>query len=112
MKKVLSILSLVTILSMFTPVFAAPGGGHGGHHGNHRIHVGTHHRPHITPRHHHGGIRIHLGSCPRHGHWRFYRSSYWDNTWCDYRLGFVDPYYCRSILPYMPVNSAAFSIRF
>ena len=37
MKKVLSILSLVTILSMFTPVFAAPGGGHGGHHGNHRI---------------------------------------------------------------------------
>ena len=114
MKKVLSVLGLIAVLSMSTPAFAAPGGpgGHGpGGPGGHRIHAGAHHRPHVAPRHHHGGgVRIHVGHHPRHGYWRTYRSSYWGDPWCDYRLGFYDPYYCP-VRPYVPVG-ASFSFRF
>ena len=125
MKKVLSILGLIAILGMSAPAFAAPGGhgpgGHGGHGphggGGHRIHAGAHHRPHIAPpRHHHGGMVIHSGyHHPRHSHWHGYRTGYWGSPWCDYRLGWYDPY-CYPYRPlagvYFPVGGAGVSIRF
>ena len=125
MKKVLSVLGLIAILSMTTPAFAAPG-GHGGpggpggpHHGGNRIHAGAHHRHHVAPpRHHHGGMTIHAGGHhhPRHSHWYGYRSSYWGSPWCDYRLGWCDPCYYGPCRPhagvYLPVGGAGVSIRF
>ena len=115
MKKVLSVLSLITILSLTSPAFAGPGGhggpaGHGPHGGGgHRIHAGAHHRPHIAPRHHHhGGIRIYTGHYPRHARWYGYRHGYWGNPWCDYRLGWCDDFYG----PIRPFGGMGVSIRF
>ena len=118
MKKVLSVLGLIVILGMTSPAFAGPHGpggpgGHGGHgmhggpHGGHRIHAGAHHRPHMAPRHHHGGMVIHAGY-PRHNYRYGYRHGYWRGPWCDYRLGWGDPY-CGY---YYPMSGASFSIRF
>ena len=115
MKKVLSVLGLIAILGLTSPAFAAPHGpgSHGGpggggpHGGGHRIHAGAHHRPHIAPRHHHGGMVIHAGY-PRHSYRYGYRHGYWRNPWCDYRLGWGDPY-CSY---YYPMGGASFSIRF
>ena len=113
MKKILSVLSLVAVLGLTSPAFAAPHGpggpgAHGPHGGGgHRIHAGAHHRPHMAPRHRQGGIMIHTGY-PRHGYWRSYGPRYWGGPWCDYRLGWGDPY-CSY---YPPLNGASFSIRF
>ena len=121
MKKVLSVLGLIAILSMTTPVMAAPGGhGHGGpsghHGGGHRIQAGAHHRPHIAPHHSHhhpGGVMIHTGHYPRHSYWHGYRHDYWGSTWCDYRLGYCTPYYYSPHAGiYFPVGGAGVSIRF
>lgn len=119
MKKILSVLSLIAIVSMTTPAFAAPHGGPGGH-GPGGPRGGIHHaRPHggphhVSTRHHgpHGGFSVHAGS-PRHRHWGHYGISYWGGHRCDYRLGYYAPYgpypyYCS---PYM-VPGASFSIRF
>lgn len=111
MKKILSILGLIAILSTTTPVLAAPGGpGHGGPGGprpggGHHISAGHHHRPHVRP---HGSFAIHTGH-PRHSHWVGYRSGYWRTPYCDYRLGWCDPYYPPYGYPY---GGASFSIRF
>lgn len=113
MKKILSILSLVAILGLTTPAFAAPHGGHGGHHsghaGGHRIHAGAHHRPHMTTNHHrhHGGIMIHTGY-PRHTHWRCYRHGIRMCPWCYDRLGFYNNFYG----PMIPMGGMSFSIGF
>ena len=119
MKKVLSVLCLLVAFSITTPVFAGPH-EHGGHHGGgHRIHAGAHHRPHMAPHHghhvrHHGGVMIH-SSYPRHSHWHGYRHGYWGSSWCNYRLGWCDPY-CYPYRPhagmYFPVGGAGVSIRF
>ena len=112
MKKVLSILGLIAILGITTPAFAGPHGperpaSHGPHGGGgHKIHAGSHHRPHIAPRHH-GGFIIHAGY-PRHSYRHVYRHGYWRTPWCDYRLGWGDPY-CGY---YYPMGGASFSIRF
>lgn len=124
MKKILSVLSVIAILGMATPVMAAPGGGPGGHgrhgggpgvhggpHGGHRIHAGAPHHRHIRP---HGGITVHTGHYPRHSYWRSYGPRYWGGPWCDYRLGWYDTYYpCRPHTGvYFPVGGAGVSIRF
>ena len=102
---------------MTTPAFAAPHGPggpggpgpHGG--GGHRIHAGAHYRPHVTHhRHHvrpHAGFTIHTGY-PRHSYWYGYRGGYWGTPWCDYRLGWGNPY-CAG---YYPMGGTTFSIRF
>ena len=120
MKKILSVLSLIAILGMTSPAFAAPGGQGGGPgmhgsgpRGGHSIHAGAHHRPNMTPRYHgHGGVRIYTGHYPRHGYWRSYRPGYWSYPWCDYRLGWCDPYYYPGIGVHVPVGGASFSVRF
>lgn len=109
MKKVLSVLSLIVILGFTTPVFANPH-GHSPHSSRHSIHAGAHHRPHVSHhRHHrpHTGFTIHTGY-PRHSYWYGYRSGYWRNHWCDYRLGWGNPY-CAG---YYPVGGTSFSIHF
>lgn len=118
MKKVLSILSLIAILGLSSPVFAAPNGpgGHGGPggpgpRGGHHIHAGSHHRHHMAPRHHHGGGMIHVGHYPRHNYWRSYGPHYWGNHWCDYRLGCYGPYY-PAFGVHIPMGNASFSVRF
>lgn len=116
MKKVLSVLSLIVLFGLASPVMAAPG-GHGGPGGPgmHDVHRGgrhhmaaPHHRP---PRHHvrhHGGITFH-SSYPRHSYWYGYGPSYWGGSRCNPRLGwYTDCYYP----PYVPVPGASFSIRF
>ena len=115
MKKVLSVLSLIAILGLTTPAFAAPGGhggpgGHGPHGGGHQIHAGAHHRPHMTPRyhHHHGGVRIY-SSYPRHSYWYGYRGGYWGDPWCNYRLGCYPP---PGLGVYVPMGGASFSVCF
>ena len=121
MKKVLSVLGLIAILSMTSPAMAAPHGhggpgGHGPHHGGHRIHAGAHHRPHMAPRHHHGGGMVYVGHHPRHSHWHGYRTGYWGSPWCNYRLGLCDPYLYPPCRPHagihFPVGGAGVSIRF
>lgn len=123
MKKVLSILSLVAILSLGTPAMAAPHGGNvgmppdmGGR--GHVVHAGVHHRPNMAPPHHghHGGVVVNAG-CPRHSYWSRCRAGYWSNTWCDYRLGWCEP--CPPPPPYgphagvyFPVGGAGVSIHF
>lgn len=109
MKKVLSILSLIAILGMSSPAFAAQhhGGPHGGgpkpnHHRQHVTHHGHHHRG--------GGVMIHTGHHPRHSHWYGYRSSYRWCPWCGYRLGYC-PHY-PSFGAYVPLGGGSFSIRF
>lgn len=133
MKKALSVLSLIAILGMSTPAMAAPGGpggpgGHGGpprHGGGHVVHAGHHHRPpamhhhghHRPPvmHHHHyrphGGVYISTGY-PRHRYWGGYGVGYWGSNWCDYRLGYYDPYICPPPRPYIPMSNVGFSIRF
>ena len=114
MKKVLAVLGLVAILGITTPVMAAP--SHGGMHGGMGVHGGavhTVHRGHPAPppRHYvrpHSGITIY-GSYPRHGYRYGYRSCYWNDPWCDYRLGWYDGVYCR---PYVPVGGIGVNIRF
>ena len=128
MKKVLSIFSLIAILGLFSPAFAGPGGpggsggpggpgGHGGprghhgvpHRGGHHISAGHHHmhRPHhYRP---HGGVYIHTGY-PRHSYWGSYRTHYWGNSWCDYRLGCGGCYSPFGI--HVPMGGASFSVRF
>jgi len=114
MKKILSVLGLIAVLGMTTPAMAGPGGhggpgghaGHGPHGGGHRIHAGAHHRPHVAPRHYHGGFTIHTGY-PRHSYWRSYGTRYWGSPWCDYRLGWCDPYWGP-----VPYTGTSFSIRF
>ena len=113
MKKVLSVLGLIAILGITSPVFAGPHGPGGqGHHGGggHRIHAGVHHRPHMAPRHHHGGM-IHVGHHPRHSHWHGYRTGYWGSPWCDYRLGCC-PYFYPGVGVHIPMGAASFSVRF
>ena len=117
MKKVLSVLSLIAILGMSSPAFAAPGGpggpGPGGPRGGHSIHAGAHHRPHMAPRHHHhNGVRIYTGYHPRHSHWYGYRGSYWGSPYCNYRLGWCDPYYYPGIGVHVPVGGASFAVHF
>ena len=121
MKKILSVLGLIAILGMTSPVMAAPGGPgghHGGHHGGPR-HGGGHH---IAPphhhgghhvRHHHGGVSFHVGS-PRHRHWCNYGAGYWGNPWYNPRLGWYSDYYypTSTYIPYVPPHGASFSIRF
>ena len=116
MKKVLSVLGLIAIIGLTSPAFAGPHGpgspgGHGGprHHG-HVIHAGHHRPPHMSPRHHHGGFHIHAGY-PRHGYWRSYRTGYWGDPWCDYRLGWCSPYY-PGVGVHIPMGGASFSVRF
>ena len=118
MKKILSVLGLFAILTMTTPVMAAPGGhgGPGGHHSAPRHHGGGHHisaGPHHGGGHHmrpHGGVIIHSGY-PRHRYWSGYRTGYWGGTWCNPRLGwYTDCYYPPPT--YMPLPGASFSIRF
>ncbi len=122
MKKIFSVLSLVAVLSLATPAFAAPHGGPMGPEmgGRPPIHAGAHHRPNIAPpppHGHHGGVRIHAGY-PRHRHWGGYRTGYWGSNWCDYRLGWCEP--CPPPPPpcvphagvYFPVGGAGVSIRF
>ena len=111
MKKVLSILSLIAILGMSSPAFAAP--HHGGPHGGGP--KPNHHRQHVTHHNHHhrgGGVVIHTGHHPRHSHWYGYRGSYWGSPWCDYRLGWCDPYYYPAFGVHVPVGGASFSVRF
>ena len=119
MKKILSVLSLIAILGLTTPAFAAPGGhggpggphhGHGGprHGGGHHISTGHHHRGHVRP---HGGFTVHAGY-PRHGHWSRCRSSYWYGPYCNPRLGWCDPYYPPYGDYIVPYGGASFSIRF
>lgn len=114
MKKTLSILSLIAILSMTAPAFAAPHGpgGHGPHGGGgHRIHAGAHHGPHhMAPRHHHRGGFVHVGHHPRHSYWYGYRTGYRWCPWCGYRLGYC-PHY-SSFGAHIPLGGASFSIRF
>ena len=113
MKKVLSILALIAVIGLSTPVEAAPGGGPGGPRGGggQRVHAGAHHGPHMAPKHHHGGAIVHVGHTPRHGHWHGYRTSYWGSTWCDYRLGCC-PYPYPGIGVHIPVGGASFAVRF
>lgn len=118
MKKVLSVLGLIAVLSMTTPAFAAPGGpggpgGHGGPHGGgHRIHAGAHHKPHIAPRHH-GGAVVRVGHHPRHSYWHGYRTGYWGSPWCDYRLGCCPyPYVYPGVGVHVPMGGASFSLHF
>ena len=107
MKKVLSILSLIAILGMSAPAFAAP---HGGHHGGGP--KPSHHRPHVAHHghHHRGSVMVHTGHHPRHSHWYGYRSSYRWCPWCGYRLGHC-PHY-PSFGAYVPIGGAGFSIHF
>ena len=112
MKKFLSVLSIITILSMMTPAFAdpgrhsGPGGPGGGHHraphhisaGHHHRHSIRHHHPAPPPRihnYHHHGAHVHVGGV-------LARRSYWGYPYgCDYRLGWCDDYYySRPIRPY------------
>ena len=116
MKKVLSVLGLIAIIGLTSPAFAGPHGpgspgGHGGprHHG-HVIHAGHHRPPHMGPRHHHGSFHIHTGY-PRHSYWRSYRTGYWGDPWCDYRLGWCSPYY-PGVGVHIPMGGASFSVRF
>ena len=116
MKKFLSILSLVLIFGVVSPTFAA-GGDHppdrGGvkHGAVHRVHAGAHHGGHhrIAPRH---GVGYY-GHHPKHFH--TYRTGYWGNSWCNYRIGCCDPFY-HPYRPhagvYFPVGGAGVSIRF
>ena len=111
MKKIFTILTLVAIFGLTTPVFAGPH-GHGGHHGpSHRggikVHAGAHYRPHISHRHH-GGIMISTGHYPRHSYRSYYRHGYWCDPCCNNRLGYVDPYFGY----YPPMSGASFSISF
>ena len=118
MKKVLSVLGLIALLSMTTPAFAAPHGGpHGGPPGRHHgggHHVSTHRPPHMHHhRPHHGGISVHAGH-PRHRYWGGYGFSYWGGYRCNYRLGYCGDYYSPYTYPCSPyvVPGASFSIRF
>ena len=118
MKKILSFLGLLAVLSMATPVMAAPPGspGHGPrgpHNGGHIVNAGHRHRHHMAPIHHHshrhGGIIIHTGHYPRHSYWHGYRHGYWGSPWCDYRLGCC-PYPGFGL--HVPMGGASFSVRF
>ena len=120
MKKLLSAIGLIAILGMTSPVLAAPGGhggpvGHGpggprGPHGggHHHISAGHHHRHHVRP---HGGFTVHAGH-PRHHYWYGYRSGYWGGPYCNYRLGWCDPYLYPGIGVHVPMGGASFSLRF
>lgn len=115
MKKILSILGLLAVFTMATPVFAAPPGGHHGggpagrhmHGGGHRVQAGVHHRHHARP--HHGGITVHTGHYPRHSYWGVHRTGYWCSPWCNYRLGHC-PYHGYGV--HIPMGGASFSVRF
>ena len=92
MKKVLSVIGLIALIGITTPVFADPG-RHAGHNmhshmgGRHIVHSGHHHGPHHIRPHH--GVSIHAGY-PRHSYWYNHRFGHWRNNWCDYRLGWCD----------------------
>lgn len=111
MKKVLSVLSLVAVLSITAPVFAAPDGHRGpARHGEHHIRAGHHHRHHshhhVRP-YRHGGVSIYAGS-PRHSYWNAYRRGAWRRYGCDYRLG-----YCDFLPPfYYPASGIGLNIHF
>ena len=110
MKKVLSVLAMIAILGIMTPAMAAPhhGGMHGGAvHGVHRGHPAPPPSS-IHYGHAHSGITIY-GTYPRHSYRYGYRSCYWDDPWCDYRLGWYGGAYCR---PYVPVGGFGVNIRF
>ena len=94
MKKFFSVLSVIAILGITTPVLAAPDGHpRGGHgpsmrHSGHHISTGHHHRHNV--RHHgHGGISIHAGH-PRHSYWYGYGYRDWRYSRCNYRLSWCD----------------------
>ena len=109
MKKVLSILSLIAILGMSAPAYAAP---HGGPHGGGP--KPSQHRQHVAPHGHHhrgGSVMVHTGHHPRHSHWYGYRTGYWGSHWCNCRLGYC-PYHAPGIGVYGPYGGASFSIRF
>lgn len=92
MKKLLTILSLTTALSLAVPAFAAPPPPPSYHGGNpHHVNAGYHHRHHLPPRpsyYHHSrpGFTIYTGM-PYHMH----------------RIGWYDDYYWRPhrISPYI-----------
>lgn len=94
MKKALSILCLLTLLTaVSTPAMAMHGGPGGGKHGGHHAIRGHHHKPpmmhhvHHRPHHfHHGGIMIHSGY-PRHYYGTPYGYDYRGAYWSSYRLG-------------------------
>ena len=118
MKKVLSILSLIAILGLSTPAFAAPGGPNGHHPGpgmhggpgGHRVHAGpSHGGHHMRP---HGGVTVHAGHHPRHRSWHGHRFGYWSYPYCDYRLGCCNPFYPPGVGVHIPMGGASFSLRF
>lgn len=119
MKKILSVLSLVAILGLATPAFAAPHGGPMGPEMGSRpsIQAGAHHKPNMAPPHHghHGDVVVNAG-CPRHSYWSGYRTGYWCSNWCDYRLGWCEPCPPPPYRPhagvYFPVGGAGVSIHF
>ena len=113
MKKVLSVLGLIGILSLAAPVNAVPiggpGGPHGGHHGGQMVVAGPNygHRPPRggrqwgppPPPHYNRGGAIVGGVLARR--------SYWGYPYCDYRLGWCDDFYYRPCPP--PPLPAGFS---
>lgn len=131
MKKILSVLSLIAILGFATPAMATPHGGSGGpgvpsgpgmhNGGGQRVHAGAPHGSHFAPPHrHHGGGGIVYAGHPRRGYWSAYRAGYWGNYWCDYRLGWCEPYLIPTPPPtygphagvYFPVGGAGVAIHF
>ena len=62
-----------------------------------------------------GGVMIHSGHHPRHSYRYGYGYGYWRSPWCDYRLGWCDPYY-YPYRPhagvYVPMGDVGLSIRF
>ncbi len=98
MKKVLTILGLIAILTMTTPVMAHDGHyRHAHRHGN-CIHAGHHYRKHVTHHHihhvrPHHGVTIHSGYHPRHRYRSSYGADCWGSNWCNRRLGWCDDFY-------------------
>lgn len=94
MKKVLSLLSLIAVFSIISPVYAAPGGGPGGPPPGGALHAGPGiHRGHRPPS---GRIapppppRYYRGSAIIGG--VLARRSCWGYPYCDYRVGLYDWY--------------------
>lgn len=99
MKKLFSLLAILTVFSLTAPAFAAPPPHHGGHGSipsQHVVMAGHHH-------HHYGGGYRHPAPPPPppvyyHSHRRavvggvLARRSYWSYPYCDYRLGWYDDF--------------------
>lgn len=100
MKKIFSLLAILTVFSLTAPAFAAPPphqGGHGSMPPQHIVMAGYHHH------HHYGGGYRHPAPPPPppvyyHSHRGaviggvLARRSYWSYPYCDYRLGWYDDF--------------------